>query len=92
MNKSRGWLIAFAVVSLVAIFLFYEFGFFDVSLAPRRNVPSVPVQPSCIVPPAYPKLIMQSAVICPGNYNYGIGIGASNVSVKCLAATFTGEN
>ena len=83
--------IVFVVLSLLVIFFIYEFGLLDVSLAPSKAVRNVAVPPSCINPPAYPQLIMQSAVICPGNYNYGIGIGASNVNLKCMSgAIFDG--
>lgn len=53
---------------------------------------------TCINPPAYPQLINQSGTICQGNYNYGIGIGASNISINCTqmtlfnGTTWNGEN
>ncbi|MEK6836354.1 MAG: hypothetical protein AABX94_01655 [Nanoarchaeota archaeon] len=79
MSKSQLVLIVFVIVSLVAIFSIYQFGLFDVGLAPR-------VYSSCITPPAYPGVITQSGNICPGTYPYGIGIGASNIKVTCPPA------
>ncbi|MEK6908546.1 MAG: hypothetical protein AABX23_00655 [Nanoarchaeota archaeon] len=76
MNKSRGLLIVFVVISLLVVFTIYELNIFDISLAPSRKQP-------CITPPAYPQLIMQSVTICPRVYNYGIGIGSDNVKITC---------
>ncbi len=73
-------LIAFVVISLLVVFTIYELNIFDISLAPQ-------VKPTCITPPIYPQLIMQSGTICPRVYNYGIGIGANNIQVSCQVGT-----
>ncbi|MEK6793039.1 MAG: hypothetical protein AABX95_04425, partial [Nanoarchaeota archaeon] len=75
MEKSRSWLIAFVIVSLVAIFSIYQFGLFDVGLAPR-------VYSSCITPPVYPQAITQSGIICPGTYYDGIEIAGNDINLK----------
>ncbi|MBS3083837.1 right-handed parallel beta-helix repeat-containing protein [Candidatus Pacearchaeota archaeon] len=70
------------VFVLLAVFLasFSISSIFQPNLAPR-------VFTTCFNPPIYPQLITRSGIICPGSYNYGIGIGADNLKVVCLKGT-----
>ena len=89
MKKRKGYyffLISIILLAVVTIALSY-FDSQGTMLAPRSSYSQ------CITPPAYPQLITQSGTICPGTYNYGIGIGANNVKINCQAGTsFNGAN
>lgn len=76
-RKRDGFIVlALVLVSVLAI----TFSNFDINLAP-------PTYSRCITPPAYPQLINQSGTICPGNYKYGIGLGANNLKIDCRSGT-----
>lgn len=79
MEKSKGIYFFFVAIIVLAIFTIV------LSYIDSKNVELAPRTISkCIIPLAYPNLIMQSGTICPGNYDYGIGIGADNVKVSCF--------
>ncbi len=89
MKKGHGYYFFLMSIVLLAV-VTLTISYFDsqgTMLAPR------PTYSQCITPPVYPQLIMQSGTICPGTYNYGIGIGANNVKINCQAGTsFNGAN
>ncbi len=88
MKRGKGYkffLISILLLSIVTLVISYFDGQ-ETLLAPR-------VYSQCITPPAYPQMITQSGTICPGTYNYGIGVGADNIALKCSFQTnFRGIN
>lgn len=75
MFKKRDVWIVFALVLISGTAVYFSNTYSnEISLQPASN---------CTTPPRYPTLIRQSSTLCPGNYSYGIGIGADNVTVSC---------
>jgi len=75
----RNYLIIIALFVIVILGISY----FQLSpnLAPRVY---------CITPPAYPGVINQSGMICPGTYYDGIEIAGNDIHLKCSGSTFVG--
>ena len=74
--KVNNWALIIVLIAVAVIGVVYS-QIFMPQLAPRQ------IMRNCVMPSAYPNLITQSGSICPGNYNFGIGIGADNVSINC---------